>query len=177
MIKDPVIWTIVPDWSKYDVANHNNLLDASYTTKSTLSSGKRGWYIDYSGSEKSFSKAILYDYSIFFTTYSTETDIPANRCESVKTTGTAKLYGIDLLTANAVFNWDGTSEDITYDDRSKALALQGIPPSPKLVFPAGKDSKGNTVVGKTVYLFADLKKQAEWSDRFRPIYWEEVINE
>jgi type IV pilus assembly protein PilY1 len=179
MIKDPVIWTIVPDWSKYDVANHNNLLDASDTTKSALTSGKKGWYIDYSGSEKSFSKAILYDYSIFFTTYSAETVYnPADLCETVTTTGTAKLYGIDLLTANAVFNWDGTSEDITYDDRFKVLALQGIPPSPKLVFPAGgKNANGDALLGKTVYLYADLKKQAEWSDRFRPIYWEEVINE
>jgi type IV pilus assembly protein PilY1 len=178
MIKDPVIWNIIDDWDVYDVAEHDDFLDASKATVSALTPGKRGWYIDYSGSEKSFSKAILYDYSIFFTTYSAETVEPKNLCEVVTTTGTAKLYGLDLLTADAVFNWDSSTDGmITLNDRSKELALQGIPPSPTLVFPAGaKDADGNAVIGKLVYLYADLKKQATWSDRFRPIYWEEIIN-
>jgi hypothetical protein len=178
MIKEPAIWNL-PDWDTYDVADDGDFQDASDTRVSALTAGKRGWYLDYSGSEKSFSKAILYDYSIFFTTYSAKIVGPKSLCEVVTTTGTAKLYGLDLLTADAVFNWDGSTEgEVTPNDRFKELELQGIPPSPALVFPAGgKDGDGNALIGKTVYLYADLKKQAAWSDRFRPIYWEEVINE
>jgi type IV pilus assembly protein PilY1 len=176
MIKDPAIWQ-TPDWSTYDVAVDGDFLDASDAVVSALTLGKRGWYIDYTGSEKSYSKAILYDYSIFFTTYSAETVEPEDPCNAVGTIGTARLYGLDLLSANAVLNWDGSSEDeITLNDRSKVLDLQGIPPSPALVFPADTDGDGNTI-GKKVYLFSDLTKQTQWTDRFRPIYWEEVINE
>jgi type IV pilus assembly protein PilY1 len=177
MIKDPAIWYI-PDWDSYEAADDDDFLDASDTTVYALTAGTRGWYIDYSGSEKSFSKAILYDYSIFFTTYSAESVASDDPCEAVGAVGTARLYGLDLLTANAVFDWDGSSDGtLSLDDRSKVLELQGIPPSPALVFPATEDEDGNTLIGKTVYLYADLIKQAEWSERFRPIYWEEVISE
>jgi type IV pilus assembly protein PilY1 len=177
MIKDPAIWYI-PDWESYEAADDDDFLDASDTTVYALTAGTRGWYMDYSGSEKSFSKAILYDYSIFFTTYSAESVASDDPCEAVGAVGTARLYGLDLLTANAVFNWDGSSDvTLSLDDRSKVLELQGIPPSPALVFPASEDEDGNTLIGKKVYLYADLIKQAEWSDRFRPIYWEEVISE
>jgi type IV pilus assembly protein PilY1 len=179
MIKDPDIWN-TPEWTNYKTAKHGDFINVSdETTASETATGTRGWYIDYSGSEKSFSKAILYDYSIFFTTYSAERVEPDNLCQGVTTTGTARLYGLDLLTANALFDWDGDTEGvITLNDRSKKLVMQGIPPSPALVFPAGgTDANGNALLGKTVYLYADLMKQAEWSDRFRPIYWEEVISE
>ncbi|MGD8914753.1 MAG: PilC/PilY family type IV pilus protein [Candidatus Thiodiazotropha sp.] len=176
MIKDPAIWYI-PEWDNYQANDDEDFLDASETTVSALTAGSLGWYIDYTGTEKSYSKAILYDYSIFFTTYSAETVAPEDPCNAVGTVGTARLYGLNLLTANAVLNWDGSSEDtLTLDDRSQVLDMQGIPPSPALVFPADSDGDGTTI-GKKVYLFSDLVKQTEWVDRFRPIYWEEVINE
>jgi type IV pilus assembly protein PilY1 len=178
MIKDSAIW-YAPDWDTYVAADNDDFLDASENTVSGLDATKRGWYIDYSSdTEKSFSKAILYDYSIFFTTYSAETVEPDNLCEAVGTIGTARIYGLNLLTASAVLNWDGSSEgSITLDDRSSQLRLQGIPPSPTLIFPAGTDADGNAVIGKKIFLFADLTKKYEWADRFRPVYWEEVINE
>ncbi|MGD9170247.1 MAG: VWA domain-containing protein, partial [Candidatus Thiodiazotropha sp.] len=89
MIKDPAIW-YTPDWDTYEAADDDDFLDASDTTVSGLDATKRGWYIDYtSDTEKSFSKAILYDYSIFFTTYSAETIVPDSLCEAVGTIGTA----------------------------------------------------------------------------------------
>jgi type IV pilus assembly protein PilY1 len=177
MIKDTAIWS-KPD--SYVAADDYDFLDASNYTVDGLDSDKKGWYVNYSSdTEKSFSKAILYDYSIFFTTYSGNAVLPDNLCQANGKLGIGRIYWLNLLTANAVFNWDGSTDGkITLEDRSKILALQGIPPSPKLVFPAGgKDANGDALLGKTVYLYADLKKQAEWSDRFRPIYWEEVINE
>jgi type IV pilus assembly protein PilY1 len=175
MIKDTDVW-VPPDWDEYETATHGDLVDASNSTVSALSS--RGWYVDYSSAEKSFSKAILYDYAIFFTTYSTDIVEPDSLCEAVGTIGTARIYGLNLLTANAAIYWDGASEDpLTINERFTQLELQGIPPSPALIFPGETDDEGNTVIGKKIFLFADLKKKHEWSDRFRPIYWEEVIND
>jgi type IV pilus assembly protein PilY1 len=175
MIKDSYVWE-PPDWDVYKAASDSDFANASNDTVSTI--GSRGWYVNYSSAEKSFSKAILYDYAIFFTTYSTDIVEPDNLCEAAGTIGTARIYGLNLLTANAAINWNGSSENpLTIKDRSTQLELQGIPPSPTLIFPGETDKDGNTVIGKKIFLFSDLKKKHEWSDRFRPIYWEEVINE
>ena len=180
MIKDTAIWH-TPDWSTYTVTAHGNFLDASTTAltrNDALNPVNKGWYVDFSSSEKSFSRAILFDYSIFFTTYSADIVNPDSLCEAAGTIGTARIYGLDMITANGAINWDGSTEDpLTITDRTSQLQLQGIPPSPMLLFPGGTDADGNTVIGKKIFLFSDLKKKHEWSDRFRPIYWEEVINE
>ncbi|MCM8855978.1 MAG: VWA domain-containing protein [Candidatus Thiodiazotropha sp.] len=177
MIKDTAIWHI-PDWSTYTVTAHGNFLDASATAlakTAVLNPLNKGWFVDFTSSEKSFSRAILYDYAIFFTTYSADTVVPDSLCEAVGTIGTARIYGLDMITANGAINWNGSTDDpLTITDRTSQLQLQGIPPSPMLLFPGGTDDDGNTVI---IFLFSDLKKKHEWSDRFRPIYWEEVINE
>ncbi|MES9830556.1 MAG: hypothetical protein ABW201_20070 [Candidatus Thiodiazotropha sp.] len=177
MIKDTALWH-TPDWNTYDVIADSDLVNASNTAVAGLDTANKGWYINFSNSEKSFSKAILYDYAIFFTTYSADTVEPDSLCEAVGTIGTGRIYGLNLLTANGAIHWNGSSENpLTISDRSSQLDLQGIPPSPQLLFPGGTDDQGNTVIGKKIFLFSDLKKKHEWSDRFRPIYWEEVIDE
>ncbi|MBT2988305.1 MAG: VWA domain-containing protein [Candidatus Thiodiazotropha sp. (ex Ctena orbiculata)] len=180
MIKDTAIWH-TPDWSTDTPVAEGDLLDASDTVLSgsnVLNPLNKGWYVDFTGSEKSFSRAILYDYSIFFTTYSADTVQPDSLCEAVGTVGTARIYGLNMIDANGAIHWDGSSANpLTISDRVSQLELQGIPPSPLLIFPGGTDDEGNTVIGKKIFLFSDLKKKHEWSDRFRPIYWEEVINE
>ncbi|MCU7878643.1 MAG: VWA domain-containing protein [Candidatus Thiodiazotropha sp. (ex Lucinoma borealis)] len=180
MIKETAIWH-TPDWSTYTVTAHGNFLDASATAlarTAVLNPLNKGWFVDFASSEKSFSRAILFDYSIFFTTYSADTVVPDSLCEAVGTIGTARIYGLNMITANGAINWNGSTNDpLTITDRTSQLQLQGIPPSPMLLFPGGTDDDGNTVIGKKIFLFSDLKKKHEWSDRFRPIYWEEVINE
>ncbi|MGD8914447.1 MAG: PilC/PilY family type IV pilus protein [Candidatus Thiodiazotropha sp.] len=166
------------DWSGFTSAVKANFRDASTAVVNLATAGVRGWYINFSSSEKAYSKAILYEYDIFFTTYSADAVTSDNLCEAFGSTGTAKIYGLKLLSAEAAISWSGNSENqLTINDRSSVLKMQGIPPSPSLVFPGRTDANGDTVVGKKVYLFADLKKAYEWNDRFRPIYWEEVINE
>ncbi|MEW8040454.1 MAG: hypothetical protein AB2800_09735 [Candidatus Thiodiazotropha endolucinida] len=178
MIKDGDIWenriTQAP-------AGERDFIDA---TSAILNNGEvlddqvRGWYITLPAGEKSYSRAILYDYAIFFTTYRADSVAPENPCEASSTTGTANIYGLDLISANAAINWNGATEaPLTLSDRSTQLALQGIPPSPMLIFPGGEDGDGNPILGKKIFLFADLEKKHEWGDRFRPIYWEEVIED
>jgi hypothetical protein len=194
MIKDPHIWAS-PNWASFTAATDSNFMDASSNTVNALaevvsensSTSNRGWYINYTGPEKSFSKAILYDYSIFFTTYSAKIDESAQTnsdpCAPKATTGTAKIYGLNLLTANGAVNWNNTNADnagnnpLDIHDRSKELKMQGIPPSPQLIFPAVTDSTDKSKKVTKILLFADLKKEHEWSDRFIPLYWEEVIDE
>ncbi|MEJ2622561.1 MAG: hypothetical protein P8163_20615 [Candidatus Thiodiazotropha sp.] len=82
-----------------------------------------------------------------------------------------------MIDANAVIHWGGDSDTpLSVSDRSDTLNMLGIPPSPTLVFP-GEDNNGTQVIGRKVHLLVGMEKKAEWSDRFRPIYWEEVIHD
>ncbi|MES9989953.1 MAG: hypothetical protein ABW077_18800 [Candidatus Thiodiazotropha endolucinida] len=178
MIKDGDIWE-----SRINLApaGEHDFIDATSTILNNgevLDDQLRGWYITLPAGEKLYSRAILYDYAIFFTTYRADRVAPENPCEASSTTGNASIYGLDLISANAAINWDGDTEaPLTLSDRSTQLALQGIPPSPMLIFPGGEDGDGNPILGKKIFLFADLEKKHEWGDRFRPIYWEEVIED
>ncbi|MCG8104153.1 MAG: PilC/PilY family type IV pilus protein [Candidatus Thiodiazotropha endolucinida] len=178
LIKDGDIWenriTQAP-------AGEYDFIDATSTILNNgevLDDQVRGWYITLPAGEKSYSRAILYDYAIFFSTYRADRVAPETPCEASSITGTASIYGLDLISANAAINWDGATEaPLTLSDRSTQLALQGIPPSPMLIFPGGEDGDGNPILGKKIFLFADLEKKHEWGDSFRPIYWEEVIED
>ncbi|MCU7859567.1 MAG: PQQ-binding-like beta-propeller repeat protein, partial [Candidatus Thiodiazotropha sp. (ex Lucinoma kastoroae)] len=178
MIKDTAIWHTPDPFITAIATNFINASTEALDRNEVLNVANKGWYVDFTTAEKSFSRAILFDYAIFFTTYSAETVEPENICEATGTVGAARIYGLDLIDAGAVIKWDPADETpLTVDDRIDQLELQGIPPSPMLLFPGGTDDDGNTVIGKKIFLFADLKKKHEWSDRFRPIYWEEVIDE
>ncbi|MEW8029912.1 MAG: hypothetical protein AB2806_19525 [Candidatus Thiodiazotropha sp.] len=178
MIKDGDIWE---DRITREPAGERDFINATSTILNNgevLSDQARGWFINLDAGEKSFSRAILYDYAIFFTTYRANRVVSDNPCEAASTTGTARIYGLDLISANAAVDWNGASEGpLTISDRSTQLALQGIPPSPMLIFPGGEDEDGNPTLGKKIFLFSDLEKKHEWRDRFRPIYWEEVIED
>ncbi|MES9968637.1 MAG: hypothetical protein ABW092_01300 [Candidatus Thiodiazotropha sp.] len=178
MIRDNNIWgRAITD----QTATDSDFINATTTVLNNgevLSDQYRGWYIDLPAGEKSFSRAILYDYAIFFTTYRANIETPDDPCLASSNPGTASIYGLDLISANAAISWSGDTEaPLTISDRSTDLQLQGIPPSPMLIFPGGEDSNGNTTLGKKIFLFADLEKKHEWGDRFLPIYWEEVIPE
>jgi type IV pilus assembly protein PilY1 len=178
MIKDGNIWqpgiTGEPA-GKYDFVNAT---ESALNNGEVLTDQHKGWFIDLQPGEKSYSRAILYDYAIFFTTYRANRVAPDNPCQAASPTGTAYIHGVDLISANAAINWvNDTQGQLTISDRATALELQGIPPSPMLIFPGSEDGDGNPMLGKKIFLFADLEKKHEWPDRFRPIYWEEVIED
>jgi type IV pilus assembly protein PilY1 len=180
MIMDEDIWSAP---GTYTTVTESDLIDASSTAIELFDSSnisKKGWYMNFSASEKSYSRAILYDYAIFFTTYSAITIPPNGLCNATGAAGTARLYGLNLITANAAIDWsNGTTSNtpLTIADRSTIMSMPGIPPSPMLIFPGETDTSGDTVLGKKIFLFSDLVKKAEWNDRFRPVHWEEVIND
>ncbi|MCG8487006.1 MAG: hypothetical protein MI756_06015, partial [Chromatiales bacterium] len=99
-------------------------------------------------------------------------------CEARGSAGTARVYAVDMIDANAKFNWNGGSEDnLTVNDRSDTLNMLGIPPSPMLVFPGDLDDQGGQILGNKVHLLVGIEKKRDWDDYFLPTYWEEVIDD
>ncbi|MEW8505207.1 MAG: VWA domain-containing protein [Candidatus Thiodiazotropha sp.] len=183
MIKDPGVWakpttyvTVTQD-QLYD-ASDNIVQDGTVSQQITVGATIRsmnGWYIDFGLSEKSFSKAVLYDYAVLFTTFSAERSPEIAACEARGSTGIGRFYAIDMRDASAIFDGlGGSSGTLDINDRSKVLSMLGMPPSPTLVFPEGSDAG---TLGQVVKALVGLEEVYEWPDRFHPISWEEVIDE
>ncbi|MES9992267.1 MAG: hypothetical protein ABW098_09950 [Candidatus Thiodiazotropha sp.] len=183
MIKDPNVWakpttyvTVLQN-QLYD-ASDNTVQDGSGSDQITAEASLRsmnGWYIDFGLSEKSFSKAVLYDYAVLFTTFSAERSPDIAACEARGAVGVGRFYAINMKDASAIFDGLGGNEGtLDINDRSKVLSMMGMPPSPTLVFPEGSEAG---TLGQVVKALVGLEEVYEWPDRFHPISWEEVIDE
>lgn len=100
MIKDPAVWTAP---STYVTVANADLFD---TTDNIIQDGSTsnqiqprqdiltasGWFIDFRTAEKSFSKAILYNYSVLFATYSAvrSTDLATYKARGAN--GVSRFY-------------------------------------------------------------------------------------
>ncbi|MEW8030387.1 MAG: hypothetical protein AB2748_19760 [Candidatus Thiodiazotropha endolucinida] len=183
MIKDPAVWTKP---TTYVTVTPNQLYDASDNLVQDGTDSQRvaatnsiatlnGWFIDFGLSEKSFSKAVLYDYAVLFTTFSAERSAELAACEARGASGVGRFYAINMKDASAIFDGLGGSEGtLDSNDRSKVLSMLGMPPSPTLVFPEGAEAGS---LGQVVKALVGLEEVYEWPDRFHPISWEEVIHE
>ncbi len=142
--------------------------DAEYDLDSS-----NGWYIDFDGGEKSFSKARLYNYVVMFTTYLGEASDNTDLCAVSSTPGEARFYAVHMESAAAVFSdFDGDPLDLNISDRFKKISIPGIPPAPMLIYPDYEDDGG---LGGVVKAIVGLEEVAQWPDRFHAVYWEEVI--
>ncbi len=178
MIKDLNVWGAPSTYNTITESNLQNATTSTAARDTVLSPGSGGWYFDLSSTEKSYSKAILYNYAVIFTTFSATRADSLGVCEARGATGTPRIYAVDLIDANAKFSWDGGDEtNLTIADRSDTLNMMGLPPTPTLVFPGQEDADGNEVIGRTVHLLVGIEEKREWSDRFLPLYWEEVIED
>ncbi|MEW8563928.1 MAG: hypothetical protein AB2541_17600 [Candidatus Thiodiazotropha sp.] len=181
MIKDPGVWTKP---ITYVTVAHDELYDA---TANLVQDGTaeqqgaarnslallKGWFIDLGYSEKSYSKAVLYDYLVLFTTFSAERSAELAACEARGASGVGRAYAVNMRDASAVIDGFGGSQGtLDRGDRTKVLSMLGIPPSPTLVFPEGDQA---ATLGNVVKALVGLEEVAEWPERLRPISWEEVI--
>jgi type IV pilus assembly protein PilY1 len=181
MIKDSAVWTkpltyaMVTESDLYD-ATDNLVQDgtASQITNAQNSlASLSGWYMDLGYSEKSYSRAVLYDSLVLFTTFSAERSAELAACEAQGAVGVGRAYAVNMANAAAVIDGFGGQEGtLDGDDRSKVLSMLGIPPSPTLVFPEGENA---ATLGNVVKALVGLEEVAEWPERLRPIFWEEVI--
>ncbi len=154
---------------------------------------KQGWYIDMDPKEKVFSKAGVYDYVVLFSTYTvTNATTPSDICKVGSIDGYGSIYAVSLLDATALFaTMDGNADALDVNDRARTLNVPGLPPEPVVIYPGtanggnngdsnngGADS-GNNGTGSTpsgvVVAIGGLEKIVTWPDRFRALYWEEVL--
>ncbi len=95
-----------------------------------------GWYIDLEGSgEKVVSSPLVYNKVVYFTTFvpTTSALTGEDKCAGGTGSGEGRLYAVDYLTGEAVFNYfDGINEKLTKEDRFVSLG-SGIPSQPSLV--------------------------------------------
>ncbi|MCG8017940.1 MAG: VWA domain-containing protein [Candidatus Thiodiazotropha sp. 'RUGA'] len=178
MIKDRAVWNPPTSYTTVTQSMLINTTSTAATRSDILNPANGGWYFDLSNTEKSYSKAILYNYAVIFTTFSATRADDLGDCEARGSAGTARVYAVDMIDANAKFNWNGGSEDsLTVNDRSDTLNMLGIPPSPMLVFPGDLDDQGGQILGNKVHLLVGIEKKRDWDDYFLPTYWEEVIDD
>ncbi len=98
---------------------------------------KRGWYIwmqESSGSflgEKVLAKALTFDDTVMFTTYTPVTSI-AGACSPSQ--GRALVYYMNIADASGVYDTDDSGGNLTRRDRQIDLVRGGIPPEPSMLF-------------------------------------------
>ncbi|MCU7943849.1 MAG: VWA domain-containing protein [Candidatus Thiodiazotropha sp. (ex Cardiolucina cf. quadrata)] len=192
MIKDPNVWAaptsyVTVSYSDLYDATDNLIQDGNDSQKLQAQadlSEASGWRMDLEHSgEKSFSKAVLYNYAVLFTTYSAERSGELASCEARGAVGTSRFYTVSMTSAAAMFDGLGGSEGtLDSDDRSRLLNMAGLPPTPTLVFPEvlTDDSQtggqtGVSVLGSVVKAMVGLEEVNEWPLQLIPIWWEEVI--
>ena len=92
----------------------------------------RGWYLNLvEPGEKALAAPIVLAGKLFFTTYLPEAS--SGTCEAQE--GGGRLYGLDVLAAKAVLNFDGIGDDsnLSASDRTYTLG-GGIPSSAVPIF-------------------------------------------
>lgn len=134
----------------------------------------KGWFYTLPNTgEKVLSKALISNYAVMFTTYSGERSDDVSPCNASGTTGTARFYALDLRHGGARFaEIDGNEDDLDTDDRSTTLNIPGgLPPPPQLITPPPEITGRSEVVA-----IVGLDFLLRWSDKFKAIYWEQLID-
>ncbi len=180
MMKDHAVWGPPSTYTKvkgWDINNSGDLYNATtnYLTDAaatTAIAASKGWFMDFSSTEKSYSKAVLYEYTVMFTTYSEHPTPETDKCVAQGSNGFAYGYAINMMDASAIFaGMAGDPDVLEAADRVVSLSIKGIPSSPILLFPGDGDEMGSKVYGRF-----DLGGAGpEWDDRFKSISWEEVM--
>lgn len=109
-----------------------NLLQASGTIQSeidsilaSLASGS-GWYVklDQTAGEKVMAPASVFAGVVYYTTFSPDADVQLDPC--LPNRGTARVYAVNYLTAEAVFNYDTTNDSgYSTETNKRALGKEG----------------------------------------------------
>ncbi|MEL0586206.1 MAG: hypothetical protein AAES65_15155 [Candidatus Thiodiazotropha sp. (ex. Lucinoma kazani)] len=188
MIKDPNVWTAPTSYVTVTYSHLYNVTDNLIQDGSDSQmlqaqadlSEAAGWRMDLvHNGEKSFSKAVLYNYAVLFTTYSAERSGELASCEARGAVGTSRFYAVHMTSAAAVLDGLGGSEGtLDGNDRTKLLHMVGIPPAPTLIFPEILSGNGQTAVsisGMKVIATVGVEDVEKWDLQYIPIWWEEVI--
>ncbi|MEJ2403888.1 MAG: PilC/PilY family type IV pilus protein [Candidatus Thiodiazotropha sp.] len=182
MIKDRNVWSAPEIYKTIEFedlynATDNLVQDAEGEARATAAANINsmdGWRIELNSSEKSFSRALLYNYAVLFTTYSATRVENQDPCESQGASGVARFYAINMVNGAAMFgSMDGDDGVLNGNDRSKILNINTIPPTPSLLFPENGEGR----LGSVIKAMVGLEEVTEWPMQLIPITWEEVFDE
>ncbi|WP_190275505.1 pilus assembly protein [Allochromatium vinosum] len=194
------------DWQEKDENNlaaypydHNDFTDITSADLSKAENGsqsvtvqnvqsRKGWFYTLSAGEKTLSKALIANYAAMFTTYSGTRSDDISPCEAKSTTGVSRFYALDLRHGGSRFDLD-LDDSLDTDDRSIVItSIGGLPPPPTLFFTGDTDDEGSAddegssdptqviaIAGQVITLVG-LDEVVRWSDSFKAIYWEQLID-
>ncbi|MGH8478121.1 MAG: pilus assembly protein [Gammaproteobacteria bacterium] len=133
----PTQWPLQED----DMFNVTDVIDFSDTQQATLDGGP-GWMIHLSDAgsgafvgEKALTEAVTFNGVVLFATFTPVATASTNACSPSQ--GTGRVYAVNVLNGNPVFNLDqaGDPNDLTRTDRSLNLVRTGLPPDIEILFP------------------------------------------
>jgi len=144
----------------------------------TASKLDRGWFLPLRPGEKVLSSSITLDSNVVFTSYVPSAE--SGTCAAA--VGSGSVYYLDAATGNPVQDLDGSNSENTgtgealpldSEDRRRALANAGIPPSATVMFPEaeGGGAKATAFVGK------DKLDEVQIPTLKLRTYWQEYIEE
>ncbi len=195
MIKDRAVWSVPgicsdvnfinkaacllnnKTWTTYyDKVLIDDLTDVTLNYKEGVDAellASEGWRMDLPVGVKVFSKAAVYNYAVLFTAYSGDKLVSSDICRGDGAAGGSTFWAVGLLSAQAIFDdFDGDDTALSITDRSKALKVPGLPPSPTLLFPENPDGG----VGGDAISIVGMEEATRWGQQFFELYWEEVID-
>lgn len=119
-------------------------LTVSNLTNVTSGSGAvtQGWYVTLNSNEKVLAESDVFNNAVFFTTFT-----PTSAASCANSSGTAKLYSVNLTTGDAALNLS-TGAAATAGTAALSMAKtigSGIPSRPEIII-SGSGSSGNPYV-------------------------------
>ncbi len=152
------VYTTITENDLYDTTGNiigegtQTQIDAARVALNT----NNGWFIKLNEPDGSFigekiiGKSITFNGILIFSSF-TPISTQVNSCTG---NGASSSWAINLLDGQPVFNFDTSSDSLTRSDRKGVLNLQGLPPSPTILFPS--DGGAVTTFFGTVQMKADL---------------------
>jgi len=168
------VYTTVTENDLYDTTGNiigegtQTQIDAARQSLNT----NQGWYIKLNEPDGSFigekiiGRAVTFNGILLFSSFTPTT----NQSNSCSAKGASAAWAINLIDGQPVFNFDTSNPDLTRSDRKGALNLQGLPPSPVIIYP--EDGGDVTAFFGTVKLDADISPDKD----FQVYYWNILAN-
>lgn len=94
---------------------------------------KKGLYIKFGTGEKSLTDSITFNNQVLFATFTPGVSAAESTCQA--TQGVSRFYRINIADATPALDFDGNGV-ISVEDRSRTIAVAGLPPDPVILFPS-----------------------------------------
>ena len=179
MFAVPGSYTTLGEGDLYD-ATENLIQDGTDAEKLAAQAAldaSSGWFIDLLDGtikQKTFSPARIFDGVILFSTYQGERVVPDDVCTAGSSDGLSNIYAVGLLNASASLDLD-ESGVVTIADRTVALSIPGLPPTPVILFPPDGSSSSVSLSGREASVIVGLEEVFKFPDRYYPVNWEQII--